>query len=55
MTHNETHIPAVRNLEVFGPPSSPPMMILLAVKIQKHTIEQTKKTPTVNPSFPAGT
>jgi hypothetical protein len=30
-------------------------MILLQVKIAKQMSEQTKKRPTVNPNFPAGT
>ena len=49
------HIPAVRYLENFGPPSSPPMMILLAVKMVKQTTEQTKKTRTENAKLPVGT
>lgn len=49
------HMPAVTYFEVGGPPSSPPMKILLKVKMQKQIIEQIKKIATVNPSAPAGT
>ena len=55
MTHRLTHIPAVKNLEVFGPPSSPPIKILLKVKIAKQTTEQPRNIATVDPNFPAGT
>jgi len=48
-------MPAVTYFEVGGPPSSPPMKILLKVKMQKQMIEQIKKMATVNPSAPAGT
>lgn len=49
------HILAVRYLDKAGPPSSPPIKILLQVKIKKQMREQTKKRPTVNPNLPAGT
>ena len=55
MNQRATHIPAVIYFEVFGPPSSPPIKILLKVKIEKHTKEQIKKIATVNPREPAGT
>tara|TARA_B110000285_G_C15127395_1_gene621176 strand:+ start:127 stop:501 length:375 start_codon:yes stop_codon:yes gene_type:complete len=55
MTHRLTHIPAVKNLENFGPPSSPPIIILLKVKIAKQTSEHPRNIATVNPNFPAGT
>ena len=48
-------MPAVIYFDVGGPPSSPPIMILLAVKIAKQTREQIKKIATVNPNDPAGT
>ena len=41
--------------EVIGPPNSPPMNTLLAVKITKVITEQTKNTATVKANFPAGT
>lgn len=55
MNHRLTHIPAVKYLENFGPPSSPPIIILLKVKIAKQTSEQIRNIATVNPNFPAGT
>lgn len=55
ITHNETHIPAVKYFENLGPPSSPLMMILLKVKIIKQKTEQIKNIATVNPNLPAGT
>ena len=48
-------IPAVKYFEVEGPPSSPPMKTLLAVKIIKQITEHPKNTATVKPSLPAGT
>lgn len=55
MTHNEKQIPAVRILDDFGPPNSPPIIILLAVRIVKQTTEVIKNSITENPSVPAGT
>lgn len=55
ITHNETHIPAVKYFENLGPPSSPLMMILLKVKMIKQKTEQIKNIATVNPNLPAGT
>ena len=55
MNHKPKHKPAVPYLDATGPPSSPPITILLPAKIPKRITEQTKKTKTVNPSFPAGT
>jgi len=55
MNQSKTHIPAVIYFDVFGPPSSPPIKILLKVKIAKQTKEHTKKIATVNPREPAGT
>ena len=53
--HKVKHIPPVTHLDVIGPPNSPPMKTLLAVKMMKVMTEQTKKMKTVKPNFPAGT
>ena len=53
--HKMKHIPPVTHLDVIGPPNSPPMKTLLAVKMMKVMTEQTKKMNTVKPNFPAGT
>jgi len=53
--HKMKHIPPVTHLDVIGPPNSPPMMTLLAVKMMKVMTEQIKKMKTVKPNFPAGT
>lgn len=46
---------AVAYFDVVGPPSSPPITILLVVRIAKQMIAQTRKHATVKPSAPAGT
>lgn len=53
--HIKKHSPPVSTFEAIGPPSSPPINILLSVKITNTTTEQTKNTKTVNTSLPAGT
>lgn len=53
--HIKKHSPPVSTFEAIGPPSSPPINILLSVKITNTTTEQTKNTKTVKPSLPAGT
>jgi len=55
MTHKETHIAAVPYFEVLGPPNSPPIIILLAVKIAKQQREVPRNMATEKPSLPAGT
>lgn len=46
---------AVAHLEVTGPPSSPPIKILLSVNTEKQIKDVTKNMNTEKPSFPAGT
>ena len=46
---------AVPHLETFGPPSSPPIKILLSVKMIKQITDVIKNIKTEKPSFPAGT
>ena len=41
--------------EVLGPPSSPPITTLLAIKTAKQIIEQMRNTKTVKLNLPAGT
>ena len=53
--HIKKHSPPVSTFEPIGPPSSPPINILLRVKITNTATEQTKNTNTVNPNLPAGT
>jgi len=55
ITHNRKHIEAVSTLENIGPPSSPPIITLLAVRTPKQKTEQIKNIATVKLSFPAGT
>ena len=55
ITHKQKHIEAVNILEAMGPPSSPPITILLIVKIQKQITDIMRKINTVKLSFPAGT
>ena len=55
MIQSETHIAAVVYFDVFGPPSSPPMNTLLAVKIIKQMTDVNKNIATEKPSLPAGT
>ena len=54
-SQREKHIRAVPYLEAFGPPSSPPMITLLVVRIIKQQIDVIRNMATENPSFPAGT
>jgi len=54
-TQRDTHIAAVPYLDAAGPPSSPPINILLSVKIEKQHTEVPKNIATEKPSFPAGT
>jgi len=46
---------AVIHLEKTGPPSSPPINILLSVKIEKQMTDVIKNMNTEKPSLPAGT
>lgn len=53
--HNAKQVPPVRIFDFIGPPSSPPIIILLPVKIANTITEHTKNTKTVKPNLPAGT
>lgn len=46
---------ALAYLEVFGPPSSPPIKHLLKINTMKHRTATIKKTKTENTRSPAGT
>jgi len=45
----------VAYLDVLGPPSSPPINILLQVRMPKQITDVPKNIATENPSLPAGT
>lgn len=55
MTHREKHIKAVSLAENFGPPISPPITILLTVKMKKHMMDVIRNNMTENASDPSGT
>lgn len=55
MIHREKHIEAVSLAENFGPPISPPITILLTVKMKKHMMDVTRNSMTENASDPYGT
>jgi len=55
MPHNKKQAPPVITFDFIGPPSSPPIITLLAVKITKVITVPIKNTNTVKPNLPAGT
>lgn len=55
MIHREKHMPAVILAETLGPPISPPITILLTVKIRKQMIDVIRNNITENASVPCGT
>ena len=48
-------MPEVITLDIIGPPSSPPITTLLAVKIPKSKTEHIRNIATVKLNSPAGT
>ena len=55
MHQKETKIVQEAVLEFIGPPSSPPMNTLLAIKKIIQRIARMQKTKTLNPRAPPGT
>jgi hypothetical protein len=53
--HNMKHMEEVITLDFIGPPSSPPITTLLAVKTAKSKTEHIKNIATVKLNSPAGT